>query len=82
MVPGLDLCYTDPAQHLRTASYFLNDLDDKSDISYLSNVSVDDLSDQSDVWFMFVKFVFYCAICTAMESFVTTAAKVGLPPFS
>ena len=33
MSPGLDLYYTDPAQHLRTAGYDLEDLDrDLSDV--------------------------------------------------
>ena len=34
MFPGMDLYYTDPAQHLRTAGYYLHDLDrDLSDPS-------------------------------------------------
>ena len=33
MIPGLDLYYTDLAQHLRTAGWDLHDLDDLSDLS-------------------------------------------------
>ena len=33
MIPGLDLYYTDLAQHLRTAGWDLDDLSDLSDLS-------------------------------------------------
>ena len=39
MVPGLDLYYADPAQHLTTAPYNLDDLDcDLSDLSEAGNI--------------------------------------------
>ena len=40
MIPGLDLCHSDPPQHLISAGWVLDDLD--RDLS--------DLSDLSDVW--------------------------------